>query len=234
MTFAVIIPTLNEAQSLAGTLASIGPSNRVEVIVADGGSTDATTSIAAAHGARVITVTGGRSAQMNAAVEASDARLLVFVHADTRLPRGWLSVVDRILADPRVALGGFQLAIKGATKPERIIAALANQRSRTWGYPYGDQGLFLRRATFEQLAGFADMPIMEDRDLARRARMLGRIVIADTFAITSPRRWRKLGVVRTTAINQLVLLGYRLGVPIDRLAAFYRKERGVAPKALKE
>ena len=225
VTIAVIIPTLNEAQMLAGTLASIGPSSRVEVIVADGGSTDATTAIAAAHGARVISVAGGRSAQMNAAVEASDARLLVFVHADTRLPRGWLSIVDRILADPRVALGGFQLAIKGATRLERIVTALANQRSRTWGYPYGDQGLFLRRATFEQLAGFSAMPIMEDRDLAQRAQRLGRIVIADAFAITSPRRWRKLGVVRTTAINQLVLLGHRLGVPIDKLAQFYRKDR---------
>ena len=223
---AVIIPTLNESDVLSATLASVGQSSRVEVIVADGGSTDDTVTIAAEHGARIITAAGGRFAQLNAAAEASDAQMLVFVHADTRLPRGWVSIVDRILADHRVVLGAFQLAIDGATKPERIVAALANQRSRTWGYPYGDQGLFLRRAAFEQLAGFADMPIMEDRDLARRARRLGRIVIADAFVTTSPRRWRKLGVTRTTLINQLVLLGHRLGVPMATLAAFYRKARG--------
>ncbi len=225
MSIAVIIPTLNEAHALPATLASIGHSPRVRVLIGDGGSSDATVALAEAHGAHVIHVTGGRYAQMNAAAEATDADILIFVHADTLLPAGWIPTIDRILADPRVSLGAFQLAIAGATKPERIVAALANLRSRSWGYPYGDQALFLRRATFEQLAGFSAMPIMEDRDLARRARLLGRTVIAPAFVTTSPRRWRQLGVVRTSMINQLVLLGHRFGVPIERLAAFYRKPR---------
>jgi hypothetical protein len=89
--------------------------------------------------------------------------------------------------------------------------------------PYGDQALFLRRATFERLGGFASLPIMEDWDLARRARALGRVRVLDLAAVTSPRRWRKLGVMRTMWRNQLMLLGWRLGFAPDRLAAFYRR-----------
>ena len=223
MSFAVVIPTLNEADTLAATLVAIG--DRAEIVVADGGSTDATVAIAEAHGARVVTATGGRFAQMNAGAAASTADILLFLHADTRLPRAWHIHVRRLLADPRVALGAFQLAVDGATRAERIVAVLANMRSRFWGYPYGDQALFLTRRSFARLGGFADMPIMEDRDLAQRAGRIGRVAIAPAFATTSPRRWRRLGVVRTTAINQLVLAGHRLGIPLDRLAAFYRRPR---------
>lgn len=217
---AVIIPTLNEAANIAATLAAVG---NAEVIVADGGSGDDTAELAAKLGVRVIEANGGRAAQQNAGAAATRAPLLLFLHADTRLPAGWAEVVRRTLADPRVALAAFRLAIDGATFGERIVAAGANLRSRAWGLPYGDQALFLRRETFERLGGFATLPIMEDWDLARRAKRFGRIAVVDPAVTTSARRWRKLGVLRTLWRNQMVLIGWRLGIAPARLAAYYRR-----------
>lgn len=223
MRIAVVIPTLNEAANIEATLASVLAEPDVEAIVVDGGSTDGTRDLAATAGARALIAAGGRAAQQNAGAAASPADLLLFLHADTRLPGGWAAAVRRTLADPRISLGAFSLAIDGATPAERLVAAAANWRGRSWGVPYGDQALFLRRATFDRLGGFAPLPIMEDWDLARRARAFGRIRVLDLAAITSPRRWRKLGVARTLWRNQLMLLGWRLGLAPDRLAAFYRR-----------
>jgi len=225
VTVAVIVPTLDEAANIAATLASVRAEPDVEAIVVDGGSRDGTPALAAEAGARVIAAAGGRAAQQNAGAAAARAELLLFLHADTRLPPRWAEIVRRTLARPDVALGAFRLTIDGATSAERLVARGANLRSRTWGVPYGDQALFLRRSTFERLGGFARLPIMEDWDLARRARRLGRIAVVDAAVATSPRRWRKLGVARTWLRNQLVLVGWRLGVPPDRLAAFYRRPR---------
>lgn len=222
MRIAVVIPTLNEAASIAATL---GPAlaEADEVVVADGGSGDATREIAAAAGAKVLSVTGGRAAQQNAGAAAATADALLFLHADTRLPTGWAAAVRAALADPDTALGAFRLAIEGATPSERLMAAGANARSRGWGVPYGDQALFLRRSTFDALGGFAPLPIMEDWELARRTRRLGRIHLLDAAVVTSPRRWRKLGAWRTWGRNQLMLIGWRLGIAPDRLAAYYRR-----------
>jgi rSAM/selenodomain-associated transferase 2 len=225
VTIAVIVPTLNEADAIDAALASIAGEIDVRIVIADGGSSDDTRDRAAAAGATVIVVRGGRGAQQNAGADAAAGELLLFLHADTRLPPGWAPTVRRILADRRVALGAFRLSIDGATWGERVVAAGANLRSRSWGLPYGDQALFLRRETFERLGGFAPLPIMEDWDLARRARDLGRIAVAGTAVVTSPRRWRRLGVMRTLLRNQIMLAGIRLGVPPDRLASFYRRHR---------
>lgn len=224
MLISVIIPTLDEAPSIWRTIASAQEAD-VEIIVADGGSADATVALARAAGARVIVAAGGRAAQQNAGAAASRGEALLFLHADTVLPSGWTEQVRAILAEPRVALGAFRLAIGGATVAERLIACGANWRSRWLALPYGDQGLFMARASFEQLVGFRPLPIMEDWDLARRARRRGRVVLADSAVMTSPRRWRKLGPVRTTLVNALVVAGFRLGVPPHRLARFYRGAR---------
>ncbi len=221
MRIAVVVPTLDEAGSILATLHA-ARAGGVELIVADGGSTDATCERAASAGAAVVQASGGRAAQQNAGAAASDAPLLLFLHADTRLPQGWPARVRATLADPRVALGAFRLAIDGATRAERLITVGANLRSRSFGLPYGDQALFLRRATFDALGGFAPLPIMEDWDLARRARRLGRIALAPEAVTTSARRWRRLGPLRTTLVNQAMLLGFRVGVEPARLARFYR------------
>jgi rSAM/selenodomain-associated transferase 2 len=223
LNLAVVIPTLNEAANIEAALASVLAEPDVEAIVADGGSTDETRALAERAGARVIMAAAGRSAQQNAGAAASRSTLLLFLHGDTRLPAGWAEVVRQTLVRPDVALGAFRLRIDGATLVERIVAAGANLRSRTWGLPYGDQALFLRRSTFERLGGFAALPIMEDWDLARRAKRLGHIQIAKAAVTTSARRWRRLGVARTLLRNQAVLIGWRLGIAPARLAAFYRR-----------
>jgi len=222
VTVAVVIPALNEAAVLPATLAALGEA--AEIVVADGGSSDATVRIAEDAGATVV-VARGRAAQQNAGAAATTAPMLLFLHADTRLPPGWADEVRRLLADERVALAAFRLAIDGPTPAERLIAAGANLRSLLWGVPYGDQALALRRTTFAALGGFPDQPIMEDWALARAALARGRITLSPLAVVTSPRRWRRLGPVRTLAVNQAMLLGARMGVPWDRLAAFYRKPR---------
>lgn len=223
MSIAVVIPTLNEAPNIAATLTSVLAEPDVEAIIADGGSRDGTQAVAERAGATIVETVGGRAVQQNAGADATRAGILLFLHGDTRLPKGWATMVRQALAESDVALGAFRLGIEGATLCERIVAAGANWRSRSWGLPYGDQALFLRRATFEQLGGFAPLPIMEDWDLARRAKRLGRVEIVGAAVTTSARRWRRLGVMRTLLRNQAVLLGWRLGIAPDRLAAYYRR-----------
>jgi rSAM/selenodomain-associated transferase 2 len=212
----VVVPALNEAALIGAALARL---RGVPVTVADGGSSDATRELAAAAGARVVVATGGRGAQQNAGAAAlGDVDALLFLHADTILPNGWRAEVERILAGG-AALGAFRLAIPG----HPLIAAGANARSRLLALPYGDQALFIGRPVFDTLGGFRPLPIMEDYDLVRRARRLGRIGLARTAVTTSNRRWRRRGVVRTTLVNQAVLAGWALGIAPDRLAAFYRR-----------
>ena len=220
MNLAIVIPALNEAEQLPATLDGL---RGQEAIVVDGGSRDGTTAIAAHHGAHVLVQTGGRAAQLNAGAAASDAGTLLFLHADTHLPENWAGEVERILSTGKSrVLGAFSLAIRDATPGERIVAAGANIRSRRFGLPYGDQGLFLRRATFDALGGFRALPIMEDYDFVRRARRLGRIVTSPLAVTTSARRWRHRGTFRTTLLNQAMLVGWHAGLSPARLARLYR------------
>ena len=221
MLISVVIPALNEAASIGAAVSSaIAPG--VEVIVVDGGSEDDTLRLAEYAGARVLAVAGGRAAQQNAGARAGSGDALLFLHADTLLPQDWATQVHAALADPEVALGAFRLSIAGATRTERLVAAAANLRSRSFGVPYGDQALFLRRATFDALGGFAPLPFMEDWDLAHRARRLGRIRLVDAAVVTSSRRWRRLGPLRTTFVNAAIIAAFRCGVAPERLARAYR------------
>jgi|TARA_R100000501_G_scaffold17834_1_gene34140 rSAM/selenodomain-associated transferase 2 len=219
---AVIIPAFNECKRIAAALAALDVN---DVVIADGGSRDGTAESAAAAGAKVIVKHGARGTALNLAASKCAGDMLLFLHADTELPADWQDCVRQTLADPSVALGAFSLGIADARPAERLIARAATIRSRLFGLPYGDQALFLRRRTFEVLGGFGALPIMEDFDLVRRARRLGRIVTLPQRVETSARRWRTKGVLRTTAINQAMLAGWMLGVSPERLAAFYRRVR---------
>jgi uncharacterized protein len=213
----VVIPTLNEAQEIAGTLARCGPA-----IVVDGGSSDGTPDIAARCGATVLHAGGGRGAQMNAgAAAAPDADAYVFLHADTWLPENWQPEVERLLSDPFV-VGAFRLGIRDAGMAARLIAAGANLRSRLLRTPYGDQMLCVTRVTFEKFGGFSEWPLLEDLDFVRR---VGKVRLSPLAVATSPRRWRMLGPWRTLWRNQMVLLGHRLGVPLATLARYYRSAK---------
>jgi uncharacterized protein len=221
MKIAVIIPTLNEADALPDTLASIGKA--CEIWIADGGSEDASCAMAQQAGARILRCAPPRAQQLNAAGRQCEADILLFLHADTRLPNGWQSEVTSILQKPDVVLGAFSLSIANSSALEAFIARAANTRSRIRQLPYGDQGLFLYRRHFETLGGFPAVPIMDDYIFVKTAQKMGRIVTSPLVVTTSNRRWRKLGVWHTTWRNFCVVLGYRIGVPLATLQRYYRR-----------
>ena len=218
----VIIPTLNEAENLGATLERIRQEDGIEIIVADGQSHDATRTIAEEAGAVFVTATGGRADQLNAGAARAAGRNLLFLHADTRLPGGYVAAIRRTLDDPATVAGAFQFQTDIKTAGMRMVAWGTNLRSKLFSLPYGDQGLFLEKRLFDELGGFADMPIMEDFEFVRRLRQRGRVVTVPETIITSSRRWQKLGILRTMLRNQLILLGYFAGIKPDRLNQFYR------------
>ncbi len=220
MKICVIIPTLNEAAALPSTLACIG--KMCDIFVADGGSTDATCDIAQKAGAHIIRTAPPRAHQLNVAARQSDADILLFLHADTLLPDHWQAEVMAQLQQSDVALGAFSLRIAEASRAEAFITMAANWRSRVRQLPYGDQGLFMRRCTFESLGGFPAAPIMDDYIFVKAAQKIGRVVTSRLSVATSNRRWRTLGVWRTTWRNQLVILGYHVGVSLNHLRRYYR------------
>lgn len=222
-TLSIIIPTLNEQSTIAETLNGIG-NRAAEIIVADGGSTDHTIEQAQAAEARVLVFPHGRAAQMNSAALAATGSTVLFLHADTRLPKGFAADVFQALRLPDIAAGAFSLKIDADGSRFRMVSALANFRSRRLQMPYGDQALFMKRDTFIRLGGFANFPIMEDFELVLRLRRRhGGIITLNREVTTSSRRWQRLGVLRTTLINQLMIAGYCLQISPSRLAAFYKK-----------
>jgi len=224
----VVIPALNEAENIAETLLSIGHENNIQVIVADGGSQDNTVSIAESLGAKVINVLPPRSKQMNRGAAEATGDVLLFLHADTRLPKNFDWLVLRGLAQPGIAAGAFELRIDAPTPALRLIERMANWRSRCLRTPYGDQGIFMLTRIFHQTGGFSDFPIMEDFELIRLLRKKGEIITLSAPVLTSSRRWQNLGILKTTLINQLVIIAYYMGIPPDTIARLYRRKKGMS------
>jgi rSAM/selenodomain-associated transferase 2 len=222
----IIIPVLNESAAIAQTLAAaqraIHAEIVAEIIVVDGGSQDDTVAIAQSLGVKVIITSPGRAQQMNAGAKAATGDVLLFLHGDTLLPPNFASQIQQALISPGVIAGAFALSINSALPALRWVERSVNWRSRYWQMPYGDQAIFLRAKTFQQMGGFANLPIMEDFELMRQLKQKGAIAIVPDPVITSGRRWERLGVLRTTLINQWVILAYFLGVSPDRLARWYR------------
>lgn len=225
----IVIPAINEASSIATVLTRIGDLPNVEVIVVDGGSQDDTISIAQGCGVTVISSPLGRARQMNAGAKAATGEILLFLHADTILPFGFEQMVRSTLEPPLVGdspapvAGAFTLKINDPLPSLRSIERLVAWRSQWRQMPYGDQAIFLSAATFWELGGFKEMPIMEDFELMRRLQRQGRIAILPAPVVTSARRWLKRGVWQTTFINQAIVIAYLLGVSPDRLANWYRR-----------
>jgi rSAM/selenodomain-associated transferase 2 len=219
----VIIPTLDEETTLGPTLESVRRSAPgSEIVVVDGGSRDRTIEVAgSASGVRTLSAPRGRGSQMNAGAAVATGDVLLFLHADTRLPPDAGTLVASALADPQVVGGSFVLGFD-STHPILRLSSLASRLNVTWA-TYGDQAFFLRRSTFEQLGGFAPLPLFEDVDLQSRIRRLGRCVKIRRPVITSARRFLRVGVVRQQARNGLLLAAYHLGVSPARLAAWYER-----------
>lgn len=221
MTISVVIPTLDEAATVAEAIgAARAALADPEVIVVDAGSGDGTVALAAAAGATVIEAPGKRAHAMNAGAAAAAGDILVFLHADTLLPAGAGAAIAAALE--RAGAGAFRI---GFDRPRPLVERVVNARSRLLKIVYGDQALFVSRAAFERVGGYRPLPIMEDRDLAARLRRSAGLVIVPLAVTTSARRHRSDGHARTLARSWLIQLLYTLRVPPERLARLYPPAR---------
>lgn len=217
-TLSVVVPTLNAAATLRPCLTSLGEVH--EIIVADGGSTDATASLAVDLGARLVEAPRGRGHQLHAGAALATGDWLLFLHADTRLGDGWQEGAGRHMTSHPTAAACFTFRLDHDGWQARLLERGVALRVRALALPYGDQGLLLPRALYEALGGFRPLPLMEDVDLVRR---LGRrrLRLVDTPAITSAARWHREGWWRRSACNLACLTLYGLGVSPVRIARLY-------------
>lgn len=222
VSISVVIPTLDEQDCIARALESVGTGPGVEVLVVDGGSADETVARATGAGATCAVVAPGRARQLNDGARRVSGDIVLFLHADTVLPPAWDDHVRNAVARPSVVAGAFQLGINAPDPSLRLVELLANWRSRVLRMPYGDQAVFVRRDLFLRLGGFSELPIMEDFDLARRIRRRGALVTIPVRALTDARRWRRLGPLRATLLNQACIVAFLLGISPDRIAKWYR------------
>jgi len=226
----VIIPALNESRNIADTLENIGHGKNREVIVVDGGSMDNTVLIAKTLGAKVIKSSPPRSRQVNQGADAASKDILLFLHADTLLPENFNRHVLGALAQPGVVAGAFELRIDSPVPSLRLIERITNWRSRCLNMPYGDQAIFMFSNVFRQMGGFPNLPIMEDFELIRRLRKKGDVVTLHQPVITSPRRWLNHGILKTTLINQLIVVFYFMGISPDTIVRLYGRGKGILGK----
>jgi rSAM/selenodomain-associated transferase 2 len=217
----VIVPTLDEASVLAATLARVRAEPVHELLVVDGGSSDGTTVIAAGLADRVLSAARGRAAQMNAGAAASTGDVLLFLHADTLLPAGFVAAIGDALRDGTVVGGRFDVRLAGASLLLPLIAAAINVRSRLSRVATGDQAMFVRRDVFDALGGFPALPLLEDVRFSAALKRVGRIARLRARVATSARRWERRGVVRTVLFMWAVRLAFALGVPPERLRRLY-------------
>ncbi len=212
MRLSVIIPTLNEEKSLAATLESVVAVEPHEVIVVDGASTDRTREICRDFGIEAVLSLRGRARQMNNGARRATGEVLLFLHADTRLPPSAPSDISRALSDARIVGGRFDLTLEGERRMLKIIGAMINLRSRLGRSATGDQAIFVRREIFTALGGYPDLPLMEDVALARELKRRGRVACLRSRVVTSARRWETEGLWRTIfkmwALKSLYLLGF--------------------------
>ncbi|MBW1913697.1 MAG: TIGR04283 family arsenosugar biosynthesis glycosyltransferase [Deltaproteobacteria bacterium] len=218
----VVIPALNEEDKIKEVISN-ARDDEVEVIVIDGGSTDRTKEIAVETGAKVLNGPCSRATQQNLGAGIATGRILLFLHADTLLPKDYKICVFRALMDTDVKGGAFRFRTDSKKLTVKLVEFCVNLRSRWLNLPYGDQGLFMKKELFDFMGGFPAIPIAEDVLLIRRLKRQGSIRIAPSYVVTSARRWCRLGIFRTTLINQLILLGLSLKIDPEKLAALYKR-----------
>ncbi len=228
----IVVPVFGEGQPLGPRLQALRPlrDRGAELVVVDGGSTDETWAVAAAHADRLLAAPRGRGSQMNAGAAGSGAEVLLFLHADTALPPAADGLIRRALEAGR-QWGRFDLRIDGRHPALRPAEHLINLRSRLTGIATGDQAIFIRRKTFERIGGFADLPLMEDIELSTRLRRIGRPACIRAPVVTSGRRWAANGVLRTVFLMWGLRVRYFFGADPQALADRYGYSRRPAPQA---
>ena len=220
----VIVPARDEALALPQLLADLAPLRAAgaELILVDGGSQDATCALAAEHVDQMLTSVPGRAWQMNAGAAAAAGDYLWFVHADTRIDAAAIHRLLEVLAQ-RPVWGRFDVRLSGRGLALRLIGAMISLRSRLTGVASGDQGIFVARAVFERLGGYADIPLMEDLELSRRLKRLARPRCLRPALLTSSRRWERHGIWRTVLLMWRLRLAYYCGASPDQLARDYHR-----------
>ncbi|MGD0022790.1 MAG: TIGR04283 family arsenosugar biosynthesis glycosyltransferase [Smithellaceae bacterium] len=224
--YSFIIPVYREEEIINSTIDHLMHLQKfaaAEIIVADGDYEGSTLREISKANVKKILCPKGRARQMNCGAAKSSGDILIFLHADTRLPEKALKMIATLLEDETIVGGAFDLGIDSQRFAFRIIEKIASLRSRLTRIPYGDQAIFIRRDYFQSLGGFKDIPIMEDVELMRRIkRRRGKINILKDKVKTSPRRWETEGVVFCTLRNWFLITLYSLGAKPESLAKFYR------------
>jgi rSAM/selenodomain-associated transferase 2 len=198
----IIVPVHRDDEALGRLLAQLAPDPRLEVVVSKPPPV-------------------GRGAQMNAGAARATGGWLLFLHADSRMPAGWIEAFTRLAADPRLVGAWFRFGLETRAWQGRVIERLVALRVRLWQLPYGDQGLFVRRDVFETLGGFREWPLMEDLEFVRRLGRAGRVAELPLSLATSARRWERDGWFRRSARNLLLVVRYWFGMAPARLARWY-------------
>ena len=232
MTFGIIIPTLDEARILSHALLCIQQLKFEEILVVDGGSQDLTVQIAESsiqgsrqEYAKVFSSESGRAIQMNTGAAIARADVLVFLHADARLPAEARSAMEKALSDPECVGGWFDVQFEDSGWWAWVIGSLMNLRSRLSGVATGDHAIFVRRYVFKEMGGFAEIPIMEDVEFTRRFKKMGSVIPLREKVTTSFRRWEKNGPIRTIFQMWALRFFYWAGLSPRILRHFYRPIR---------
>lgn len=224
MQISVIIPVLNEEDSIGACLAQFQNEADVELIVVDGGSSDGTRKVVDAFGqvCWVQVSDTGRAHQMNAGAKEAIGDVLLFLHADTFLPENGFALIRKSFVSAQVVGGRFQLGLSEDTIGFRLVALFSTLRSRYLGITYGDQGIYVRREVFETVGGFPLLRLFEDSEFCKRVKGLGKFVMLNAQVCSSTRRWRKWGIVRTVLWMWALRLLYVCSVSDQTLSRWYR------------
>jgi rSAM/selenodomain-associated transferase 2 len=224
MRISIIVPTLNEAATIAAGVEKARALQPAEIIVVDGGSHDGTCEAASAAD-KMLVAPRGRASQQNAGAAASCGEALLFLHADCWLEPGSLEQIGMALSHERCVGGCFWQSIIGQGWRYRLLERGNALRVRLWGLAYGDQGIFVRREVFHRVGGFPSLALMEDLFFMKQIRREGRVALLDGPLHVSARRWERQGVIRQTARNWWLTALARAGVSPNRLAGFYQDVR---------